>query len=611
VPRRFTKEALTDAATYNVILTIEDDQERQDYIRDLRLSAKETKLGVQIVNDQIRTARMAWEIAQRQAGSKLTLFPDAPFPPLRCGQWDCTALGVSREDFTNTMMRARVYACPHPVAPTERLVNIDTGTERIRLSYCKDGRWRDLVADRADIADKGQIVRRIANRGVEVTSENARELVKYISEVVSLNPDAIPARRSIGRLGWIGRGWRSFAPYCEDTAYDGDDSFQAVYAAVTERGSYDLWVRTMRILRKNSALFRMVMAASFASPLLEPLSALPFVLHLWGGTGAGKTVAGMCAMSVWGNPGKGKLMWTLDNTHNFFGQAASFLRNLPFFADELQIVRDKYGGLDKLVMRLCEGIDRGRARAYGGTQETKQWFCAFLFTGEESVSRTSSGGGVKNRLIEVQLKDGDILVPDGNRVAALVTANYGGAGKRFIEAVRAKDMEEVSARYRALQRELMAAKDTTDKQAYSMAAMLLADELACETVFAGDAPLTVPEVLPYLTSAQEVDVAGRAYDWAVSWIARNPLRWVTPGAGNNGEMWGKIDGGTATINRDVLAEHMDKADYPYSACVSAWAERGLLLKTSQGKNVHNASVNGIKGSYLKLVLPDGENDLPF
>ncbi len=39
-----------------------------------------------------------------------------------------------------------------------------------------------------------------------------------------------------------------------------------------------------RDLRKNIPL-RMMMAASFASVLLEPLKVLPFVLHLWGTTG--------------------------------------------------------------------------------------------------------------------------------------------------------------------------------------------------------------------------------------------------------------------------------------------------------------------------------------
>ena len=50
----------------------------------------------------------------------------------------------------------------------------------------------------------------------------------------------------------------------------------------------------------------MMMAASFASVLLEPLKVLPFVLHLWGTTGTGKTVALMVAMSIWGNPQNGR-----------------------------------------------------------------------------------------------------------------------------------------------------------------------------------------------------------------------------------------------------------------------------------------------------------------
>ena len=44
------------------------------------------------------------------------------------------------------------------------------------------------------------------------------------------------------------------------------------------------------------------LAASFASALLEPLGALPFIVNLWGETGKGKSVNLMLAASVWAEP---------------------------------------------------------------------------------------------------------------------------------------------------------------------------------------------------------------------------------------------------------------------------------------------------------------------
>lgn len=606
MPREFTAEELMAPETYDAMLMIEDDAERHGYLLDLKDSARRVKFGVNAVNERIKMARQRYQAAQRGAGSKWTVFRDAPFPPLRCGQWDCTDLGVWRYDIDAFGAKTRITACAHAIAPTARLVNVDTGAEHLQLHYLKDGAWRQLVASRSELADKGLIVRRIADKGVEVTSENARELVRYISEVVSLNPDMLSGRKSIDHLGWVSRS--AFAPYDDGIVFDGDDRFAPVFRAVREQGHFEVWRAAMRAQRQFNPLFRVVMAASFASPLLELLDALPFVLHLWGGTGAGKTVAAMCAMSIWGDPDKGKLMWSLDSTKVFFGQAAAFLRNIPFYGDEMQTVSEKYMSMDKLIMYLCEGVDRGRGAASGGIQSTKQWRNAFLFTGEQSISSDASGGGVKNRLIEVQLKDGDALVCDGNATVGIITQNFGHAGKKYIEAVRQKDVSDLRARYRELQKSLMERTDTTNKQAYSMAAMLLADEIACECIFPGDAPLTVDDVACYLQTRQEVDVAARAYDWTINWIARNPDRWKDTGYG---ERWGKLDDAVATINRDVLTEALNGAGYPYTAVIAAWGERGLIQRTTQGRNLHNVSYSGVKTYCIKLVLPSDTPQLPF
>ena len=47
--------------------------------------------------------------------------------------------------------------------------------------------------------------------------------------------------------------------------------------------------------------------------------------------------------------------------------------------------------------------------------------------------------------------------------------------------------------------------------------------------------MTVEDAKDNLTSAKEVDIAARAYDWTLNWIAKNMARFRE--SDNNGEIW--------------------------------------------------------------------------
>ena len=51
---------------------------------------------------------------------------------LDAGDWEADDLGITRQNGLFS-----ITACPHPVMPVERLVNIDTGVEKLRLAYRK------------------------------------------------------------------------------------------------------------------------------------------------------------------------------------------------------------------------------------------------------------------------------------------------------------------------------------------------------------------------------------------------------------------------------------------------------------------------------------------
>ena len=363
----------------------------------------------------------------------------------------------------------------------------------------------------------------------------------------------------------------------------------------------------------------MAFGASLGSVLIEPLNILSFILHLWGGeSGTGKTVAIMAGMSIWGNPKIGALVKTLDGTKVGIIRNAAFLYSLPFAGDELQTLQKEYkGNFDQLIYRITEGIDRMRGKAAGGVEETKTWRNSFLFSGEEPVTKSNSRAGSKNRVIEIEVENK--IIENGNQAVTFLTSNFGHAGKRLIDYLLSADMQKLKEEYEQYFA-AMCQTDTTEKQAMAMACILVADRILVEQIFTDETPLAVEDVQEYLKSVFEVDVAERAYQTVLNWIARNPVRFLDPKAENalnKGEVWGKIltdethpeRPPVAIVNKDVLCGFLEQEGYDYTALCKRWASKERIKRNSQGKYIHNTKVYGVKANYIKInMAQDGDAD---
>lgn len=611
---------------FYTILEIDDTIEQRKFIEALRNMAKE--VGRVREFDGILKAFITDFIQSKkqQSSDQHTHFFDQPVE-LCCGQWRAEDTGVSIVYYDSKNLPQTIYACPHPIMPVEILKNVDTNEERICLAYFKYGEWQRITVDRDVCADAKKIVSPLSKNGVEVTSENAKYLVRYISDCIGLNPVVLKPKPSINRLGWMGK---EFMPYAENIRYEGDSNFEASFRAVCQKGDYQTWKTHCSLLRKNKVV-RLAFAVSASSVILELVHALPYVFHLWSGkSGTCKTVAIMAAMSIWGNPTIGNLVKTLDGTKVGLTQLAAFLYSLPLACDELQTIKTQSTtSYDQLIYRVTEGIDRIRGRASGGIQATKTWRNTFLSTGEEPITKSNSRSGSKNRVIEIEANEK--LMEDGNATAALIGENFGFAGPKIIRYLQDTDVQDIRDEYKKYF-DAMCHLDTTEKQAMAMACILIADRILTEVIFTDETPLNIDDVKAYLRDSKEVDMSGRAYENVLNWIAKNPIRFqnpVGPDATNKGEVWGRIDGldtdvPVAVINKDVLADFLDKSGYDYTAVSKEWAARNYILKNSQGKFVHQTKVYGIKSSYIKINMQpenkmdndgfievDGQMELPF
>lgn len=602
-------EPFPDEVFYK-IFEIEDHVERTQFVEALKNKARELGRAKEFTN-VLKSFFVDYQQRMMQHGNT-TQFTGQP-EELQCGAWRATDLGVTMQKFDGRGMPVQITACTHPILPVEILKNVDTGEERVTLAYFKYGSWNQVTVNRDVCADNGSIVKVLSKIGIEVTSESAKFLVRYISDCIGMNPARLEPKRSINRLGWCGA---EFMPYAKDIVYDGDKEYDPIFRNIRESGSFAVWKEHCAGLRRNK-INRLAFAASFGSALIEPLRILPFVFHIWSGeSGTGKTVAIMAAMSIWGNPKMGGLVKTMNTTKVGIMRTSAFLYSLPYAGDELQTMKDKWTtNFDQLIYQITEGIDRGRGRASGGVEETKTWHNSYLFTGEEPITKSNSRAGSKNRVIEIEVEDK--LIEDGNYTVSLLTENYGHAGKKLVTYLQGADDGKLREEYKKYF-DAMCKLDTTEKQAMAMSCILVADHILVDQIFTDEAPLQVADVQEYLRSAKEVDISERSYQIVLNWIAKNPLRFQNPTGGDNkGEVWGRIDADedhpeippVAVINKDVLCDFLEKSGYDYAAVSKKWAAKDRLVKNSQGKFVHQTRVYGMKASYIKLRMePEADEE---
>ena len=185
----------------------------------------------------------------------------------------------------------------------------------------------------------------------------------------------------------------------------------------------------------------------------------------------------------------------------------------------------------------------------------------------------------------------------------MLSNNYGFAGREFIS--RLKEEKDLINSYRDILKELQADTDTTDKQCMAMAFLLLADSLAVKYIFKDECNLNVNDVKRFMATKSEVDIVERAYKWLCDWVAQNKNKF-NDSTNDTGEVWGKVENDVATINKSVLTECLQRNSFDYGSVMRKFAERGYIMRNSQGKYVHQTKVRGWKASYIKLVCRDNE-----
>lgn len=504
--------------------------------------------------------------------------------------WAADAAGELRYTVTAT---APWIACD--------LVDVDTGDVRALVRVAVAGGVRERALDRDVLLNQSRIIGALAPLGANVSSTNAKDIVRYLTDCERRCADSRPRARSVVHLGWAEGSLSAFMPYDAGGEVRFDPSpDEAVKARpfMEPAGTLEAWVAGVAPARAASPAFRCVMAASFASPLVALLGVQTFIVYLWGRSRSGKTPTLKAAGSVWGDPTEGSDSYfrTFADTPKSIVRAAALLHDIPVIIDELQSKGAPGGQASKrqlvedLLYSLSLGHERGALNSDRSMMRAGSWRSLTIATGEIPIVGGSTQQGAANRTLELNAEPfSDVRA--AQEMHRLVSAQHGTAGRAFVEALR-RNPAEFYARQFAQVRDAVSSIACGHPQADNIALLAFADALAEFYVFSPgsdwqgclDASLAMAAwALGNATGSEGGDTDLKAIQFLAEWLVGNRIHFDDYCENDRLERWGAVEDKSCApgflwyVFSSVLERALAGGNFDRQKTLRRMAEEGLLV----------------------------------
>jgi hypothetical protein len=505
-----------------------------------------------------------------------------------------------------------VTVCPSPVVISRRFENVDNGGEKVEISFFRNHKWKRFTAARSSVFNKSALIA-YADSGLPVSSANSADIVAYLLDYENTNIKTIPLLKSTERLGWLSD--MAFFPYtseadvCFETDFKETDE---IYRNLAERGSYETWLETAVRVRQNP-FGRFIMAASFASVLLEPLNHRVFFVNLWHDSKSGKTAVIKLAASAWGNPLT--IRGSFNATAVGMERCADTLRHIMYGLDERQLVNEKRLSIGQIVYGLANGFGRIRGNREGGIQDVTSWRNIILSSGEEPLISEETHDGVNTRVLELHgqpVEDEDF----GKDIHIVSEKNYGFAGRRFVEYLCKKLKADKNTVQRDYERVLTALKSYVPRSRHleNAAVVCLGDYYAEMCIWHNDEETALAAALSMGATAlenikayEQEDIIVRAWQHVQDWCVANAHAFGNEAVVRYGV---KEDAGTYYVLKFAFDEALQKRNYPVEKCKTGFFERGYMALHG-GKRQKQKKLGGVASWYYVVDVPVEQGITPL
>lgn len=537
------------------------------------------------LNAQIREAA--------QARSHLRVLADeepAPFRPPADGLpegwedppgWQCLRAGIFHTVIKKEE-EVEVRASLRPMWISDRWRDIDSGEHLLQVNW--PGGTEQISRGQAMQAKE---LGALSKEGAPVGSGNASVMAKWLEAAEHQNADIIPVRTSISRVGWTDHDGQKMLQGTDGPhLLRAEDGHKQTAKSLQPHGTWEQWLEAAKVVN-NHAVPALLLAASVASALLEPMKASPFVVDLHGDSTKGKTTALRWAASAWGDPSDaGAYILPWNATPAAIEGRAGFLRNLPLLLDDTKKVPVK---ARENLSNIVYGWGSGQGKARGqvdGVRTLAIWRSVLISTGEAPLSRLAGEHtGLRLRILPISEQP----IPNGSEAVGAIEGldAWGHIGPRLQEwaAQRWDLLEGWWTQARALAEK----KINKGPQGQRLAGYLASIAIAIKALQAMGVIINEKEVKELalrsaLAALDSADTASEAWERIGAWLVANSDR-VSEQVGAlkgtkapSGGWIGRALPDAIAVSPPALEAELRRLGYDHEEILPKWAEKGRLRK---------------------------------
>jgi len=524
--------------------------------------------------------------------SNFLTFPGLNENNYNTSRYELSPEGIIYENIPNV---GRILVCYHPIVPVQKYRSVEDGTEKIKLAYYTNSEWKSVIVDKSIISSSQAIIK-LSDLGIAVNSENAKYLIKYLTEIENLNKDKIKTEISVSRLGWIKD---KLVPYDKTYEFDNAKDLSRVDERFGTSGTLEDWVEFFKERRKINNITRIIMAGAVASILLKYIKQSGFTIHVFGESGYGKTLACMVGQSIFGNPSQNDssgIGINFNFTNAGLEYRLNLYNNIPLFINEMQLQRDAKD-YDKMLFMIESGRGKARSTKVGGIGKENSWNNVVITNGEKNIVKANSDNGAYNRCFCCEILES--AFEDPIEVADFVKENYGNPIREILKHLGEYDIKQIFKEKR--EETKIQGKSISEKQKTLEALIMTGDKILTDIIFKDEFYLTIKDFENKVVKEKETAIEKRAYEVVKDWTITKERCFLSKDSDGtedrykNIDIYGKEMAGTnegyIAFLIQPLKKVLEENGFDFGQITNIWKRKGYT-KCDKGRNQKNVKIGG-------------------
>lgn len=492
------------------------------------------------------------------------------------------------------------------IIPTALLQSVEDEEQRLEMTYFVRGQWHVSQVDRRALRDARRALQELPPNAA-ISSVNAVHVVSWLDEYMRHNEHRLPLKRYVGSCGWheLEDGTRCFlvdkpiASASSKHAIIADESGDRtdMLSALRPKGSLQAHRAALKRAFDEDPVCALMILASLAAPLVKPLGAPNFGIHLFGDSSTGKTSKMVCGASVYGDPRNEQWVGSWNASGTAMELRAMTLCDLPLFFDEVG-AGDRHA-IERWIYMLINGSGKSRAQRSLSLRKTPSWRTVVGSTGEHELASDQANTGAQVRVLQFRVNGFGGLDASGvDDVREACANNSGHIGRLWLKTlVQVEDWKPYIDVFKTAKDQFRERESGTlmQRQAVYYALLALAEHVASKELgFGLKGGETVRGVFSDVSKRREVRGAGeRAIESVSEWIASEGHSFPSLNFNSSGGLTSNAKAHVKRVNgvrhSDIrhgdlvyflperLRAHLEGNGLSYSEVVSSWNDAGHLV----------------------------------